>query len=360
MSALVLTRVRLRLEALAQGTLPGTLAAPMRAAWGPALRQVACPREPACAQVCVEPRDCAFGLAFTALPPVAGWGGTPPRSLWLQHDLLVARHLSKGDHVEIGLVLAPAAAEHLPVLVDGLRVAAARGIDRIPFAVERSGEPERWTLERATEEAGSWEDCRAVTVRLLTPLRLKVGGRLLTRAPELCELVGNLASRASALSAAHGGSSGVATTALRSAAEEARVAHGDVRWLRLARPRHGRTPDSMSGLVGEVLYRDVPQAVHPWLVLAGVLHAGADAMVGCGRVAAAPASRVITDAESMRLAASLAVERVRAVNGPLSSVAVDYPEPDHLLVRIEDPASAMAELRDLAEALDVRISVRSR
>ena len=357
----MLTRVRLRLTALAQGTFPGTLAAPVRAAWGPALRQVACPREPGCAEVCAAPRDCAFGLAFAALPPIEGWGGTPPRALWLQHDLRVDRQLRRGDQAEVGLVLAPATAGYLPVLVDGLRIAAARGINRVPYTVEPSGEPERWNLERATEEAGSWGDCRDVNVRLVTPLRLKVGGRLLTRPPALSELVGNLASRASALCATHGDGSWHATSAaLRSATEEASIAHADMRWLRLERPRRGRAPDSMSGLVGEIRYHDVPRAVHPWLVLAGVLHAGADAMVGCGQIAASPARRVVTDAESMRLAASLAVERVHSVNGALASVAVEFPEPDHLLVRLDDPTSMATELQDLAEALHVRISVRPR
>jgi hypothetical protein len=109
-------------------------------------------------------------------------------------------------------------------------------------------------------------------------------------------------------------------------------------------------------VVGEAVYAPVDEEVKAWLAFAGVLHAGADTVFGCGRIVAGPAAAVALEPESLRLVAALAAETVRRVGGADRAVAVTFAGPDAVIVHADDPDGAVAAaLAELAGHLGVDI-----
>jgi hypothetical protein len=354
-AALTLTRAPCRLRALKPGVLPGLLAAPMRAALGPALRRVGCLADDQACRQCALPDQCAFGLAFAPLPPRPGWGGTPPRPYWLQYDQTTRRPLRPGDTIDVAIVAAPALVPHLGALADALTLAAARGLAGVPFIVADHSPAETYDLERCRREVAAWPD--AVTVRFATPLRLKDRGRLRPVAPSLATLVKALTTRANALATLYGGTGWQPD--LRKVVELATTSErvlDRTHWLGLIRHRHNHRPDSLSGLVGEVVYAPVDYEVKAWLAFASVLHAGADTVFGCGRVVAGPAPPPEIEPNSLQLVAALAAETVRRAGGPDREVAVGFASPDLVVVEADNADENMARaVRELSRHVGVTI-----
>ncbi|MER3452963.1 MAG: hypothetical protein C4344_04745, partial [Acidimicrobiia bacterium] len=316
----------------------------------------ACRAEPVCERGCADPEGCAFGLAFARLPQRGAWGGSPPRPFWLQHDVTTPRRLARHDCIELGVVFAPKMAEMADVVFDALDVAASRGIAGATFALNSVGSPELHDLTTSAELSRNWGP--DVAVRLATPLRLKDRGVLLPVAPPLATLVRALTTRANALASIYAGAPW--RTELRELVElagRADLAVDRTYWLGLLRPRRNRRPDSLSGLVGQVVYSGVPAEVAPWLAFAGVLHVGADTVFGCGRLVAGPAEKPDLDVESLRLAGALAAETIRRLTGS-GPVAVSYLGADRIAVHLDAVTPDLRRaLNDLAVQLDIRIDV---
>lgn len=126
----------------------------------------------------------------------------------------------------------------------------------------------------------------AVTVRLLTPLRLKEGNDLLRAAPEYTQLIKRLFGRLDQIAHA----SGVAAPLpklerepLLAAARNVTRATAAIRWQDMAR-RSGRTGQQMSfgGLLGSVAYAGPITETLPWLAAGRWLQLGGKTAFGFG------------------------------------------------------------------------------
>lgn len=134
------------------------------------------------------------------------------------------------------------------------------------------------------QEPSGQASAAAVTLRLLSPLRLVEGGHLVRRLT-FATFVLRLIERLEALSNEYGQHRlDLDVPDLLARAREVRVERDATRWLELERysTRHGRRLP-MGGLVGEIAFGGVPGDFIPWLIWGSIVGVGKYATLGCGR-----------------------------------------------------------------------------
>ena len=281
---------RFRLRLTGKATLPPDKGDLLHRALGRGLEQI-------------SPR---FGRYFYKPQPPPDWphpGQTPPKPFLLVLPGDRRRHLRRGDILEFGITLFGVACQHLPVLF-----AALEKVGEYPGL---NGKGEHYSIERLTQITpdGEWElftegrwlapirptaasgifdttprvgDC--ITLEIVSPLRLKAGGRLGRERLPLEILTDRLIGRLNTLAAMYCGGlllPPAEKVALVTLARTASIQQAQTRWYDQGRGGSGGKI-RFGGLAGSIGYRDVPAELLPWLNLGQWTGVGGKTSFGLG------------------------------------------------------------------------------
>ncbi len=307
--AIPMVVVELLLRARQQVSLPRYSGATIRGSIGSSLRDLACRTGRTSCEGCPESTRCSYGVVWeaAAAAPTPKRFGEPPRPYGVDPVAYGARRtFDKGDPLRLRVKLFGDARDHVPYVVLATRMAARRGIGRGRSTLELvSADCLSPTLEPTPVYGGgellpttalpTWHltppppdqvTGGRLRLRLETLLQLTHKGRAASSVhPEL--LTAPLADRFDLMARAHSGADqGLDFRALREASSKVRLVHADLvpeRFERFAQRKGKRVP--MQGLLGEVVFDEVPPEVHALWSLARHLHVGKQATFGFGRVA---------------------------------------------------------------------------
>ncbi len=286
-----------------------------RGAFGHALKRTVCVvRHQSCDDCSLRLR-CAFPYFFDTPPPpeaermrlyrtaphpfVIALPGSAAAS---SPEALSPKTYAPGETVELIVTLIGRAGRAIAYVVHAFRLAGEggigpararlglEGVDHLPFFEERNrttvfdgGE----LIETPRPSAPRIPDpARRVRLRLLTPLRLKRDGRLVTpQTFRAADLLGNVVRRISMLAYFHADTSLDADfRSLRALAQRVTVEDASLRWFDWARrSARQKTVMRMGGLLGEaVLDLGGAEALWPFLWLGQWVHAGKGATMALG------------------------------------------------------------------------------
>jgi hypothetical protein len=253
-----------------------------RGAFGHALKRLVCAAGLRPCAGCPLAADCLFprffgteGEAEGARPFILAPAPTPRRG-----------GLAAGEEMPVRLTLLPAAERAAPYVTHALIEAAARGLtsQRVPFRL--AGIEPEGGAPLAPRTLHCPPPPEAVALRFATPLRLRLGGDLVTGATLTPRhLVEAAARRLRGL-----GFAGFAAIGQAARAEAAGLAFTEPRLGWLETTRHSTRQAArmqLGGIVGEAVL-DLRGSRHVWpLLWAGtVLHLGKSASMGFGRLEA--------------------------------------------------------------------------
>jgi hypothetical protein len=289
--ALSLHHRRHRFVARGEGRLPAFAGSAWRGAFGHALKRTVCVMRLRPCAGCPLERGCIYPTLFAAAPDPEGERLTGLERVAQPYVLTPPpqgpTRLAPGDAVELGLTLVGRAIGQRAYVTRALARAGADGLgpDRLPLELAAS---------EAAEPAPAPPEGERLRLELVTPLRLKRDGRLVT--PEAltpADLLMALLRRVSMLRAFHDGAPLMLDFgALKAEAAAAGWARLAVRWQETVRfsTRQGQKL-RMGGLVGtvELLTAAVPGflellALAPWIGI------GKGASMGLGQVRLGAAS----------------------------------------------------------------------
>lgn len=312
--------LRLRLRARDTLRLPPYKGSTLRGAFGAVFRRIACsmPHLRECAD-CMLRTTCCYPYVFETAPPPDSTAlsryESVPRPFVIEPPLEDRLIYQPGDRLDFGLTLFGCGIDYLPYFVLTFKELGAAGIGAgrgrfeleeivvaddaspdavsgtVPHAVYSAGDglvrpPSRTLTGAALEEAaaaGSARAVDAVTLRLLTPTRLKYEGRLTDR-PEFHVIVRNLLRRLSSLSIFHHGRPlEVDYQGLIAHARQVRLERASTRWHdweRYSSRQHARM--NLGGLVGDLTYTGDLAPFWPLLALGAHTHLGKNATFGLG------------------------------------------------------------------------------
>lgn len=303
-TALVLTRYRVAVEALEVLALPVYLGSTLRGAFGHAFRALACPARPG--ESCPVPAACPYHLVFESAPPPDATAlrthDEIPRPFVIAPPPAGAPEYPPGSEVVFDLTLIGRACGFFPYFVVTLREVDGIGRGRRAVRLRRidAVDPLRGTttpayrsednLVRAADGALSLADCAAVPcpaggvrVRFLTQTRLKHEDGFVRR-PEFHVLVRRLLGRLSSLARFHCGSPlDIDFRALIERAYDVRLARDETRWTTWARySARQRQRMAWDGIVGHAVYDGDLAPFWPYLVFGQWVHVGKGATFGLG------------------------------------------------------------------------------
>jgi len=301
---LPLARYRLTFATLDPVRLPDYAGSAWRGVFGHALKRLVCvTREPRCPQ-CLLYRSCVYPYLFET-PPDPGAGKlrkytAAPHPFVLSPDPASRGNLPPASLVQVGITLFGHGNRHLPYIIHALEQAGNRGIQRARLSLQR--------VEQADSQAVQWSiiyvpggpltpaapsmpivpACPGrVTLRLETPLRLRVADHYLT--PEgfrFGALFGNLLRRVSLLTTFHTDRPlETDFAALTRAARAIEAAQVELRWHDWT--RYSSRQDTllkMGGLLGRVTLAGADlEPFWPYLWLGQWTHAGKGTSMGLGK-----------------------------------------------------------------------------
>lgn len=290
--------------------LPSYPGATFRGAFGSTFRRICCStREKDCA-ACLLKAHCPYAYVFETSPPpdseVLRRLREVPRPFVIEPDPSRQRKYAPGQALDVGLVLVGKAIDLLPYFIVTFRKVGNIGIGmgRGKYALERieavrapGGTELVYTHEdqmvRMVDGNLGWEEAaqRAstlppdrITVRFLTPARLKSGGRLDAEL-RFEVFFQRLLERLSSLSYFHCGKA--LKVDFKGMIERARAVgtvRGDLRWVDWERySRRQRATMKLGGVIGAITYAGGLGEFLPFLVLGEYVHVGKGATFGLGR-----------------------------------------------------------------------------
>ncbi|HSL84137.1 MAG TPA: CRISPR system precrRNA processing endoribonuclease RAMP protein Cas6 [Thermoanaerobaculia bacterium] len=304
-----------------EARLPGFKGSMLRGAFGHALRQAVCamgPRQEC--ESCSLRGPCVYTRLFETVingdpPPFLRGLSTAPRP-YVFEPRTEARDFRAGDALETDLLLFGRAAELQPYALLALERMGEGGLGRgrYSFTLERvdyleeggtwrtgfaagasdaAGEAVRWpTKVPAILPSGEDPDdsTERLTLRFLTPTRVRLGGRLRDHLP-FRPLVFLMLRRALEIAHFHvpGTEPDWDFRPFLDRADDVRVTRSDLRWQDWSRysNRQGRKHE-MGGFVGEIGLEGPLAPFLPLLRTAEVLHVGKGATFGLGKVEVMP------------------------------------------------------------------------
>jgi hypothetical protein len=283
--ALTLHHARHRFLARGEGRLPAFAGSTWRGAFGHALKRTVCVMRLRPCAGCPLERSCLYPTLFAAAPDPEGERLSRLERVAQPYVLMPPaagpRQLRPGDAVELGLTLVGRAIGQRAYVARALARAGADGLgpDRLPLGLEAS---------EAAPALPALPGGGRLRLELVTPLRLKRDGRLVT--PEAltpADVLMALLRRVSMLRAFHDGAPlALDFKALKAEATAARWARRAVGWQETTRfsTRQGQRL-RMGGLVGtlELVTAEVPR-FHELLALAPWIGIGKGASMGLGQV----------------------------------------------------------------------------
>jgi len=313
--ALPLARYAFRFRCEEPLHLPAFPGSAWRGAFGHALKRAVCIVRHRRCETCALRLRCAFPYFFDTPPPPEAdrmrLYRTAPHPFVIAlpgsetvsgQEALSSSAYAPGETVELIVTLVGRAGRAIAYVVHAFRLAGEGGIgpararlsldgvDHLSFF----GEPKRTSvfddgnLIRVPSPSPPQipAPARRVRLRLLTPLRLKRDGRLVTpQTFQAADLLGNLVRRISMLTYFHADSSLDADfRRLRALAQEATIENASLRWFDWARrSARQKTVMRMGGLVGEaILDLGGTEDLWPFLWLGQWVHAGKGATMALG------------------------------------------------------------------------------
>jgi len=309
---LTFSAFRFTLEALDPLHLPLYPGSALRGGFGYLFKRTVCvqPQVSQC-DGCLLSGTCAYAYIFETRPPpgsqVLRTHEAVPRPFVIQPPLERQPEYAPGERLEFGLVLVGRAADYLPHFLVVFRELGEAGLGRgrgkyalrsvvgvHPLASQEApvydGETLLGTgLTVTAAEVAAWAaglPTDRLTVRFLTPARLKHGGDFAREAVDFHVLVRALLRRLSSLAYFHGGGqweTDYAGWVERALAVRTEAMH--LSWMEWER-RSGRQARriEMGGVVGSVTYAGDLAPFRPLLALGMLAHVGKGAVFGNGRV----------------------------------------------------------------------------
>ncbi len=307
---LTLSLFRFTLEAREPLHLPVYKGSALRGGFGHVFKRTVCvqPQVKRC-DTCLLVGTCAYAYLFETRPPpesrVLRTHQAVPHPFAIRPPLDRRTEIPAGEHLTFGLVLVGRAADFLPHFLVVFRELGEAGLGRRrgKYALREvvavhpltgreepvyDGETLLGTgLPVRTEEIAGWAEqlpADRLTVRFLTPARLKHGGKFAQGAVEFHVLVRALLRRLSSLSYFHCGErweTDYPGWVARAEGVETVEAHlGWMEWERYS-GRQGKRIE-MGGVVGSVTYAGDLAPFRPLLALGMLTHVGKGTVFGNG------------------------------------------------------------------------------
>ena len=318
-------------------SLPAFKGSALRGVFGEQLKSVACRLPLASCDLCPLRSECAnlFLFATRVRPehPEGGKSADFPRPYLFRTPFRTRRSFKPGESLTFDMVLIGVANNFLPHIISAFQEAGDVGIGQRMDALYDSGIGHavrdgggevgktrgrfRVTRVDALRENGAAQPVfdgrtlsahdhlisfdrfaehvpgrRRVTLRLETPLWLKVDGKPLRTAPPFSMVIRNLAGRAMRLNQFCGGSHTEEYHQLADLADEIRLVDSSLTWEEIPRNsrRSGRV--NLVGAVGTLTYEGDLAPYWPLLRLGEYINLGKETVFGCGRY------RLVTDANA--------------------------------------------------------------
>ncbi len=312
-----LAKYRFELKAKEPMMLPEFKGSTIRGGFGRLFKRICCASGESDCAACVLKNDCPYACVFETMPMegadrMAGHLKVP-RPYVFEPPLDGRTRYSQGDKLAFDLILIGRAIDFLPYFIVAMRELGEEGItvrrhkfeltsiyaveclssgkklagEKLVYSVDdnmvrvaRSELTGADLVKRAEEFEG-----KRLKVDFLTPTRIKYRGAYCFADLPLVALIQNLTLRVNALSYFHcGGRWDDELKNLREIAQEARIARRAIAKKELHRysSRQGKK-DSLSGIVGSIVYEGNLSSLIPLLLLGQFIHAGSDAVFGCGK-----------------------------------------------------------------------------
>jgi len=304
--------VRFELEARTPVDLGDLPASTVRGALGAALRRMVCiTRLPACTD-CPFRWPCVYGYLFETPPPPDGkyLRGLQdvPRPYIVRQPGTEAQRFAPGKQLVVELRLVGRARIYLPYLTLALMRLEESGLGRgrregggrfrlvAAYALKPGGAQQpiyEATTRQVMADVPEWtaaelldgeSPARTVLLRAPVPLRLKAQGRLVRRLTYRV-LLRSILSRLSSLAVFHAETElQLDYAGLLRQAEAVRVREDRMQWRDDLQRYSGRQRTTMrqGGLVGEIVFEDIPPETWPLLRLGAELHVGHSTVMGLG------------------------------------------------------------------------------
>ncbi|WP_287007311.1 CRISPR system precrRNA processing endoribonuclease RAMP protein Cas6 [Candidatus Aquicultor secundus] len=307
-----LAKYRIELRTLEPMILPKFKGSMLRGGFGHVFRRICCASREATCDSCLLRQSCPYVYVFETMPPVgSGFMAMQqkvPHPYVFEPPLDDRTEYGAGEELIFHLILIGRGIEYLPYFIFAIRELGEVGIATRRHKFELSSihaldcltGDERLiyslsdNLVRAESAIVVGSDITSaakklnpehLTLRFLTPTRIKYQGSYCFNDVIPIALVQNLTVRINALSYFHCGGiwddnlKSLRETALGVHAEESSFKKRDV--LRYSNRQRQR--DSLSGIVGEVTYKGDLKPLLPILLLGQFVHVGSDAVFGCGK-----------------------------------------------------------------------------
>lgn len=309
---LLLARYRIGLTPEAPLGLQGEAGGILRGGFGLLLKEGVCLRPDGhlCQGRCQQAGICSYAYLFEGVPmpdaqPPSGYSAVP-QPFVLAPQLPMPDVLAAGEPLTFGLLLAGQAIWHFPYLLAAFRALGVRGLGRervrarlseavallpdgeVPLYDSRYGRllgNQPTPVSAAGWGAGQAEDRTRLTLRFVTPARLKHQDRFVTETPEFHVVVRTLLRRLSSLAVFHGGErwdidyAGWIERAKAVQIDTAHVFWRDRDRYSTLQKRHM----NFGGVLGVAVYQGEVAPFLPLLRLGQLIHVGKGAVFGNGR-----------------------------------------------------------------------------
>jgi len=304
-----LARYRFTLEALEPLHLPPHKGSALRGGFGHTLKRLVCYQSRGNCGDCPLGNDCVYGYLFETSPPedaeVLRTHEAVPRPFVIQPPFDRRGTFEPGQRLDFHVVLIGRGIAYLPYFVLGFRELGQAGLGRgrgkyvlrdVQAVHPLNGQVQQvydgetllgTELAVTPEDVAAWAErlpTDRLTVRFLTPARLKHGGQFAREAVDFHVLVRALLRRLSSLSYFHCGArwetdyAGWVAWAQEVEAVEAHL--GWMAWGRYSGRRSQRV--KMGGVVGSVTYAGDLASFRPLRALGQWVHVGKGAVFGNG------------------------------------------------------------------------------
>ncbi len=307
---LSLARYRFTLDPLEPLHLPRFKGSALRGGFGWTLKRLVCYRSRGDCKACGLGNDCVYGYLFETSPPedaeVLRTHEAIPRPFVIQPPLDHRNTFEPGEHLDFHLILVGRSIAYLPYFALVFHELGKTGLGRSrgKYALRDvqavhplngheqpvyDGETLLSTeLDVTAEEITAWAEhlpTDHLTLRFLTPARLKHEGQFARDAPPFHVLVRALLRRLSSLSYFHCGAQwDTDYPGWVERAQEVEMVKAHTSWLAWGR-RSGRQHQriDMGGIVGDVTYSGDLAPFRPLLALGQWIHVGKGAVFGNGQ-----------------------------------------------------------------------------
>ena len=306
---LTFARFTFTIRAETRMPLPAYKGGTLRGGFGYTLKRIVCAYRNTHCSDCILSRQCVYGYIFDTSPPldsdILEKFTDVPRPFIIEPPLDGKKDYNPGDEMSFGLVLIGRAIELLPYFILSFENLGERGFgkERGRFSLQKvesgteevyrgeshtiMGEPRVMRASDLTPDPDM--DVERVTLKFLTPVRMKHTGRL-TDSPEFHILISTLFRRATSLAYFHCGiSSDADPKDVLSTAMGVNLEKDDTRWYDWRRysSRWERVM-TLGGLLGRATYTGHLENFIPLLLLGEYIHVGKCTSFGLGKYSFAP------------------------------------------------------------------------